>query len=364
MEVIDAPEIQSQTNQQDSDAPLQAAKSLPVKDKGKKRTGSITVGVSSSISSIPQQSTTHKSGKFWYQLLEFYLIIFIDSVTALPGNTSGPDTPTLGANSITTNPTTTQTQLSSRRRKNFDETEDLSYVSPQPITLEDRSASQDPQSVGVWAKDVHVGNYTVIQGNTKLGAYVVWTVEIEVLKPVEEEEEGCGDDSVGKKKNKKAGSGIGSDDGSDSEPEPGPQDINWSLHSPHIPNSEGPLSPTVSSTGSNGTPAPSKNQSPQIQSQIGQVPIPHSHYNGVHQVITIRRRYSEFYTLRERLWYAYPRQRHGIPELPPKSVVSKFREGFLENRRRGLEFFLLTVLLNPVFARSPIVKEFVRGERR
>lgn len=224
--------------------------------------------------------------------------------------------------SLSSRPPTKLRGNSLRRQQteaDFDETEELAYVRPQPIQLVDRTASRDPKSASVWAKDVHVGTYTVIEGNTKLGAYVVWTVDIEILKAGEED-------------------GDGNDSDADDDPEAGPDSAKWSLHTAPV----FPYEPQGSPTSSSGA-------------------APHRHGVATRSVITIRKRYSEFYTLRERLWYAYPRQRHGIPELPPKSVVSKFREAFLEARRRGLEFFLLTVLLNPVFASSPIVKDFVRS---
>lgn len=54
----------------------------------------------------------------------------------------------------------------------------------------------------------------------------------------------------------------------------------------------------------------------------------------------IRKRYSEFDELRERLLETFPRSTAAMPELPPKSVISKFRPKFLENRRAGLQYFL------------------------
>ncbi len=67
-----------------------------------------------------------------------------------------------------------------------------------------------------------------------------------------------------------------------------------------------------------------------------------------------------------------------IPALPSKSVVSRFRPRFLEARQRGLNHFLKyaadlervwmtsliefcssCILLNPEFAASPILKDFI-----
>lgn len=79
--------------------------------------------------------------------------------------------------------------------------------------------------------------------------------------------------------------------------------------------------------------------------------------------IRICRRFSEFVTFREKLVAQYPTHVDEIPELPPKSVVSKFRATFLEGRRKRLEYFLLCVLLNPILAVSPLIYEFVqKGE--
>lgn len=56
--------------------------------------------------------------------------------------------------------------------------------------------------------------------------------------------------------------------------------------------------------------------------------------------IVLRKRYSEFVTLREELAATFPRSVGSLPTLPPKSLLKKFQEGFLERRRAGLEFFL------------------------
>jgi len=64
--------------------------------------------------------------------------------------------------------------------------------------------------------------------------------------------------------------------------------------------------------------------------------------------IKVRRRYSDFVALRSQLCIAFPHHgRLNIPVLPPKSYVSKFRTPFLEKRRRGLEYFLASIVLNP-----------------
>ncbi|KAM3515420.1 hypothetical protein MY11210_000982 [Beauveria gryllotalpidicola] len=56
--------------------------------------------------------------------------------------------------------------------------------------------------------------------------------------------------------------------------------------------------------------------------------------------MNIRKRYSEFDTLRYRLIKSFPNSDAAVPSLPPKSVISKFRPKFLEKRRAGLQYFL------------------------
>lgn len=70
-----------------------------------------------------------------------------------------------------------------------------------------------------------------------------------------------------------------------------------------------------------------------------------------------RHRYSEFDDLRQKLLLAFPKSKHALPPLPPKSVLCKccnpvvpevltnaswtvkFRPSFLEKRRERLEYF-------------------------
>jgi len=73
----------------------------------------------------------------------------------------------------------------------------------------------------------------------------------------------------------------------------------------------------------------------------------------------IRKRYSEFDELRNDLLTAFPHSAASIPDLPRKSVISRFRPRFLEQRRTGLAHFLNCVILNPEFAGSPILKDFI-----
>jgi len=73
----------------------------------------------------------------------------------------------------------------------------------------------------------------------------------------------------------------------------------------------------------------------------------------------IRKRYSEFDDLRDKLLQTFPLSEAAMPQLPPKSVISKFRPKFLEHRRVGLQFFLNCILLNPEFSSSPVLKDFL-----
>lgn len=76
--------------------------------------------------------------------------------------------------------------------------------------------------------------------------------------------------------------------------------------------------------------------------------------------MTIRKRYSEFDELRERLLKAFPDStKTSLPPLPPKSAIYKFKPKFLEKRRQGLAYFLNCVMLSPQYASSIIVKEFI-----
>ncbi|KAK1764821.1 Phox homologous domain-containing protein [Phialemonium atrogriseum] len=75
--------------------------------------------------------------------------------------------------------------------------------------------------------------------------------------------------------------------------------------------------------------------------------------------MSICKRYSEFDDLRRRLMQTFPNFKAAMPELPPKSVISKFRPRFLERRRAGLQYFLNCILLNPEFSGSPVLKDFL-----
>jgi len=137
----------------------------------------------------------------------------------------------------------------------------MTFLPPGPIALIDHTVEASDRTPGIFARNVYIGDYTVVSGSlTKAGAYVVYNCSLETLE--------------GNK-------------------------------------------------------------------------------------MTLRKRYSEFDRLRERLVQAFPRSEAALPALPPKSVVSKFRPKFLETRRQGLNYFLSCILMNPEFSGSPLVKQFL-----
>ncbi|KAF9983294.1 hypothetical protein BGZ75_005263, partial [Mortierella antarctica] len=52
----------------------------------------------------------------------------------------------------------------------------------------------------------------------------------------------------------------------------------------------------------------------------------------------------------------------GMPKLPPKKVVGKFRPAFVEKRRRELEYFLEWVVAHPVMGDCPVVVHWFLGQ--
>lgn len=82
--------------------------------------------------------------------------------------------------------------------------------------------------------------------------------------------------------------------------------------------------------------------------------------------IILYRRYNEIYQLRQDLLHIFHDSREvNIPELPPKDNLSIDRflmsKNWLEDRRKGLQWFLSNVLLDPVFQNCNVVKSFVLG---
>lgn len=56
--------------------------------------------------------------------------------------------------------------------------------------------------------------------------------------------------------------------------------------------------------------------------------------------MNIRKRYSEFDSLRKRLVQTFPNFEAAVPLIPPKSILHRFQPKFLEKRRAGLQYFL------------------------
>jgi hypothetical protein len=79
--------------------------------------------------------------------------------------------------------------------------------------------------------------------------------------------------------------------------------------------------------------------------------------------IVLYKRYSELEQFRSQLLAQFPSESKNIPPLPSKDNVNLDRlfmtNKWLEHRRRGLQWFLSNILLNPRFQSSFIVKEFI-----
>lgn len=75
--------------------------------------------------------------------------------------------------------------------------------------------------------------------------------------------------------------------------------------------------------------------------------------------IIARRRYNDFVKFKDQLNSLYSQATY-IPELPPKTYFYQNRFGahFLEKRRKSLEFWLNSVILNPKLSATPEVKNF------
>lgn len=75
--------------------------------------------------------------------------------------------------------------------------------------------------------------------------------------------------------------------------------------------------------------------------------------------IILYKRYSDIEKFRTNLVQAHPRE--NIPNLPPKDAFSVLRmlklENWLEERRRGLQWFLTSILLNPRYLEE--IKDFL-----
>lgn len=83
-----------------------------------------------------------------------------------------------------------------------------------------------------------------------------------------------------------------------------------------------------------------------------------------YSTVTIYKRYREILQLWADLEEYYSEDKEiVIPQPPPKDVISVDRvlmsNSWLEERRKSIQWFLSSVLLNPVMQKSPVVKQFV-----
>lgn len=83
--------------------------------------------------------------------------------------------------------------------------------------------------------------------------------------------------------------------------------------------------------------------------------------------IVIYKRYNEIAQFHQDLVSRYQNNSTAIiPSLPPKDSFSIDRlfllNNWLEDRRRGLQWFMSNVLLNPKLQNSEIVKDFILGK--
>ncbi|KAM9911345.1 hypothetical protein OXX69_003603 [Metschnikowia pulcherrima] len=83
--------------------------------------------------------------------------------------------------------------------------------------------------------------------------------------------------------------------------------------------------------------------------------------DALHSSILLYKRYSDIEKLRHKLTKTYPGDE--FPTLPPKDSLSLSRvwqsENWLEHRRKGLQWFLTNVLLNPKYQHCPTITNFV-----
>ncbi|KAF0700760.1 Aste57867_8713 [Aphanomyces stellatus] len=75
-----------------------------------------------------------------------------------------------------------------------------------------------------------------------------------------------------------------------------------------------------------------------------------------HTTVVAKRRFSDFCKLTTEIKAAHPAL--PVPNLPPKTLVRRFDEGFLEKRRQGLELFLRRVTADPILSELKCVQQF------
>lgn len=85
--------------------------------------------------------------------------------------------------------------------------------------------------------------------------------------------------------------------------------------------------------------------------------------DSIYSSILIYKRYSELEALRNKMINHFPQDVSNIPQLPPKDNVKLSRlflaNNWLEERRKGIQWFMSNILLNPKFQNSLIVLEFI-----
>ncbi|KAH3686713.1 hypothetical protein WICPIJ_002305 [Wickerhamomyces pijperi] len=82
------------------------------------------------------------------------------------------------------------------------------------------------------------------------------------------------------------------------------------------------------------------------------------------QSLKLHKRYNDFVQLSQSLRAQYPQSKIQIPKLPPKTLMpgANFQVKFLERRRKGLEYFINSVLLNKVFHGSRAIARFIEED--
>jgi hypothetical protein len=79
--------------------------------------------------------------------------------------------------------------------------------------------------------------------------------------------------------------------------------------------------------------------------------------------IVVKKRYNQFAALRKQLVAQYGKS-VAVGKLPPKSAFweDRFDGEFLEKRRRRLEYWANSVVLDPLLGAAPAVRQFVLPE--
>ena len=68
------------------------------------------------------------------------------------------------------------------QHRRFESYTSVNIPKPAPITLEDHTEETSEQTGSLWAKQVSIDDYVIVQGNVpSLGDYTVWNCSIETL---------------------------------------------------------------------------------------------------------------------------------------------------------------------------------------